>query len=99
MSIIIKEMDMPKEGESIIMILEHSGKVISRLLSDGGAKAKALEDTKAILIPTPHGRLIAEGSVLDQVENAYQMYNFYGADLQKIKRYFANAPTILEAEE
>lgn len=100
MSLYIKEMDMPKEGESIIMVLEPSGKVISRLLRDSGTKAIALADKQAVEIPTPHGRII-DASELDKCWEEKEDisedvdYKILYKCVLAISKY---APTILEAE-
>lgn len=106
MSIIIKGMDMPKDGESIIMVLEHSGKAISRLLWDGGTKAKALDDTQVISIPTPHGRLIdADKARAEFREWTEDEWNKQASPVswayayEDVIDYLDDAPTILEAEE
>lgn len=52
-----------------------------------------------IEIPTPHGRLIDEGTFICRMDDSFRMAGLNGADYRKVKRWLKNARTILEAEE
>lgn len=101
MSILIKGLDMPKEG-SIIMVLEPSGRVNPKLVNSKELSVKELDFTQAIQIPTPHGRLIDGDKLkpilkeycLDDDEELEKWYSLMGID-DCIDDF---APTILEAE-
>lgn len=73
MSIILKGIDMPKDIDEL------------RLIING--ISIAIEPTKAIQIPTPHGRIIDESDLKNELPNIQDL-NF--EDI---------APTILEAED
>ncbi len=56
MSILIKGIDMPKEkDEALLLLILGDGTVAEKIGSD---RYEEMTDTKAIQIPTPHGRLI-----------------------------------------
>ena len=76
MSIILKGIDMPKDIDEL------------RLIING--MSIAIEPTKAIQIPTPHGRIIDEDEIYEQPHCG----ECNDATLDAIN----NAPTILEAE-
>ena len=97
MSIILKGIDMPKDIDEL------------RLIING--MSIAIEPTKAIQIPTPHGRLIdADAFVKDFTQNYEECRDvgyFSSEESETIAGVVAsgvaldvyNAPTILEAEE
>ena len=80
MSILIKGIDMPKDIDEL------------RLIING--MSIAIEPTKAIQIPTPHGRLI-DGDELKSIKSI-QSADFNS--IETIQKWIDNAPTILEAE-
>lgn len=99
MSIIIKGMDMPIECGNCDFFREDYGVPYCFITEKHIYFIGEIADFCPLIeIPTPHGRLIDEDSVLDQVENAYQIYKFNSAYYHQIKDYLVNAPTILEAE-
>lgn len=61
MSIIIKGMDMPKEGIGVRMVILYNGQVFL----DNGVGVPTYQ---AIEIPTPHGRLIDADDFIDVCE-------------------------------
>lgn len=88
MSIILKEIDMPK-GQSLMVFIANNGAVTCSG-EDGVTTAQAIQ------IPTPHGRLIDADAL--ELEKEVEL-----ADDWKTAHEIANcvkyAPTILEAEE
>ena len=88
MNILIKGMDMPKDGDRIYLLIE------------GDKCFNALDPiqtlAEAIQIPTPHGRLIDADAL--ELEKEVEL-----ADDWKTAHEIANcvkyAPTILESEE
>ena len=92
MSILIKGVDLPKEGEDITLEINHKGEV--RAYSTELKETNT--DYQSIQIDRPHGRLI-DADALD-LEREVQL-----ADDWKTAHEIANcvkyASTILEAEE
>lgn len=82
MSIILKGIDMPKDIDEL------------RLIING--MSIAIEPTKAIQIPTPHGRLIDMDELLSHLKKdpLFSLVEQYG-----ISGVIESRPTILEAEE
>ena len=94
MSIILKGIDMPKNGEMHRINIYDNGNtyiITSNILYETDRK-----DVEAIQIPTPHGRLIDADAL--ELEKEVEL-----ADDWKTAHEIANcvkyAPTILEAEE
>lgn len=83
MSIILKEIDMPK-GQSLMVFIANNGAVTCSG-EDGVTTAQAIQ------IPTPHGRIIDE----DEIFKRPHCGECNDATLEAIEY----APTILEAEE
>ncbi len=87
MSLILKGIDMPKDIDEL------------RLIING--MSIAIEPTKAIQIPTPHGRIIDGDKLCNEFSNRCpgdcgccgESDDIYDCGL------IINAPTILEAEE
>ena len=88
MSIILKGIDLPKEGEKITLAIFHDGDIVSY-------KYWLPKEAEAIQIPTPHGRLI-DGDELKSIKSI-QSADFNS--IETIQKWIDNAPTILEAEE
>ena len=99
MSIILKGIDMPKEGEHILALIKSDGKCS---YFEETALYRIMKTTEAIQIPKNHGRLIDEKKIdipstsVDMFENCR---NCNLLDDEQVKEIIANAPTILEAEE
>lgn len=103
MSILIKGVDLPKEGEDITLEINHKGEV--RAYSTELKETDT--DPQAIQIPRPHGRLI------DADETGEQYYQTMDKLLQSTTINMSaealsllcgftlinDAPTIIEAEE
>ena len=90
MSILIKGMDMPKEGEEIIIELSkcHAAEIIPARF--GGAVYGSTYPL--VEVPTPHGRLIDADELEWVVPNIEDEY-------EHCHRIIRDAPTIIEAEE
>ena len=89
MSILIKGIDMPKDGEEITIEISKDGlRVYSTHLKEA--------DVEAIQIPTPHGRLIDKDELLSHIKKdpLFSLVEQYG-----ISGVIESRPTILEAEE
>lgn len=94
MSIILKGIDMPKaSNEDCVAVIRSNGKV--EVWQTGMKEFEA----QAIQIPTPHGRLIDEDTLICRMDDSFRMAGLNGADYRKVKRWLKNARTILEAEE
>ena len=89
MSIILKGIELPKEGEDITLEINHKGEV--RVYSTELKETDT--DAEAIQIPTPHGRLIDADKLRENIEEVDRPDGYTA--LVHIKY----APTILKAEE
>lgn len=91
MSVVVKGMKMPKNGEKII-ILTSSGYVED-------VSGQVIQGVEAVEL-SPHGRLIDADVVYDAVERRYRVSS--GSE-HRAERDFLDlisaAPTIIEAEE
>lgn len=85
MSILIKGIDMPKEGEHILALIKNDGKCS---YFEETTLSRIMKTTEAIQIPTPHGRLIDRDDI-------YIGRWDIDSDLAE---QIQNAPTILEEE-
>lgn len=103
MSILIKGIDLPKEGEDITLEINHKGEV--RAYS---TKLKEVDtDLQATQIPTPHGDLIDRDIVRDECYKAMgelmqsTTINMSAEALSLLCGFtiINDAPTIIEAEE
>ena len=86
MSVLIKGIEMPKEGHILSLVLKPNGKV------NGGNFGEVLG--KAVKVPTPHGRLIDADLLFDTMllKNGNRFAKMFKADWLDIM------PTILEAD-
>ena len=89
MSIILKGIDLPKEGEEITLAMFHDGDIVSY-------KYWLPKDAEAIQTPKNHGRLIDAKLLADTINKAIQDGTFTS---KSIWEWIGDAPTILEAEE
>lgn len=89
MSIILKGIDLPKEGEEITLAIFHDGDIVSY-------KYWLPKEAEAIQIPKGHGRLIDASKLIKSYMKGTKtdIDDFY--DTIDI---IDNAPTIIEAEE
>lgn len=105
MSILINGIDLPNSGQIKLIIRPH-GKV--------WVETKGIGRAEAIQIPTPHGRLIAEGSITDQLQEIEDITALSNIDLGEepydgtdeimlpistIRKILDRCITILEAED
>lgn len=95
MSLLIKGMDMPKNGEiTIAFASDENGENTLALILD--TNGKPIEHKGVVEIHTPHGRLI-DADDIDSIAVAFHPNDgdpFVGGRLRKII-----APIIIEAEE
>lgn len=85
MSLILKGIDMPKVNETRMIAITSNGVAFFNTIKDG-EKSKS-EKAQAIQILAPHGRLIDEDDLINELTELQDL------NLESI------APTILEAEE
>ena len=101
MSILIKGIDIPKEGEWLEVIIKPTKEVIVDTIRYRDNALLNTEYGSAIQILTPHGRLIDGGELYKDFEN--QCSGECDCCVHETENYdcglIANAPTILEAEE
>jgi len=94
MSLILKGIDLPKEGEEITLAIFHDGDIVSY-------KYWLPKEAEAIQIPKGHGDIKDVGKIdipstsVDMFENCR---NCNLLDDEQVKKIIHNAPTILEAE-
>ena len=98
MSMLIKGMDMPKEGTYILnFISSESGKhticLIEKEHDDGGAEL--IENNGVVEIKTPHGRLIDAEELIDSIPTVDQYDEGLADWFIKITE---GQPTVIEAE-
>lgn len=99
MSIILKGIDLPKEGEEITLAIFHDGDIVSY-------KYWLPKEAEAIQIPKGHGRLI-DGNKLRATLRRWTEDEWnqktspvsWAYAYEDIIDLIDNAPTILEAEE
>ena len=87
MSIILKGIDMPTEGEHIVTLIKSNGKCSYWKQDTEYGICEPMQTVEAIQIPTPHGRLIDWDAFNSKLDIQYAE-----------GRGKALAPTILEAE-
>ena len=99
MSILIKGIDMPKDCESICVTIWNDGIIYA---TDENKNQIDTKKSKAIQIPTPHGRLIDESKMRFYYEERWT-YTPNGIEKDRTRIYrdedVLDTPTILEAEE
>lgn len=96
MSLILKGIDMPKEGEHILALIKNDGKCS---YFEETTISRIMKTTEAIPIPTPHGRLIDADEMQDKAYKRYFNNTISSYGMFEVNRAIDNAPTILEAEE
>lgn len=108
MSILIKGMDMPKEGTYILNFIssekgKHTICLIEKEHDDGGAEL--IEHNGVVEVKEPHGRLIDADKLYKEVEGHEDdniMINEYQAALNdayvSVEYDIEDAPTVIEAE-
>lgn len=88
MSMLIKGIDMPKNGESIRLVITSSGDVVETWSS---GLAKMYHPRQAIQLSKGHGKIVD----LDDLVVKY----WDGNSMEIDNEAYDNVPTILEAEE
>lgn len=93
MSLLIKNMDMPKNGEITIAFAsdENGENTLARILDTNG---KPIEHKGVVEIHTPHGRLIDADKLLESFEKAIDEDNHFVNFFSLVDE----APTIIKAE-
>ena len=96
MSILIKGMDMPKEGEHIVTLIKSNGKCTYWKQDTEYGICEPMQTVEAIQILTPHGRLMDKDELLSHLKKdpLFNLVERYG-----ISGVIESRPTILEAEE
>ena len=92
MSIILKGIDMPKEGEHILALIKNDGKCS---YFEETTLSRIMKTTEAIQIPTPHGRLIDGDEFKSWVDDWYDCTDIGNI----VESWIDERPTILEEEE
>ena len=93
MSILIKGIDLPKEGEHIIALIKTEGKVSYFEQDIETTTCKIMKEAQAIQIDRPHGRLIDGDKFIESNECCGWIEDMTVETFNKL------TPTILEAEE
>ena len=101
MSIILKGIDMPKEGEHIVTLIKSNGKCSYWKQETEYGICEPMQTAEAIQIPTPHGDIkdintfLKNKCLTEYIENdVFNKKYSYCVGMGAI----CNAPTILEAE-
>ena len=103
MSIILKGIDMPKEGEHIVTLIKSNGKCSYWKQETEYGICEPMQTVEAIQIPTPHGRLIDADLFKELIKDSVPSWTIgvkiptYGDMDIMDKIYFI--PTILEEEK
>ena len=96
MSIILKGIDMPKEGEHILALIKSDGKCS---YFEETTFSRIMKTTEAIQIPKDHGRLIDADELKAKREWMRWRENNSTHEAEFVNsKYIDNAPTILAEE-
>ena len=95
MSLILKGIDMPKEGEHIVAVIKNNGKYSYWKQDTEYGICEPMQTAEAIQIPTPHGRLIDGDEFKSWVDDWYDCTDIGNI----VESWIDERPTILEAEE
>lgn len=93
MSIILKGIDMPKEGEHIVTLIKSNGKCSYWKQETEYGICEPMQTVEATQIPTPHGRLIDADALKESIEEVDRPSGYTALV------HIQYAPTIIEAEE
>ncbi|MBQ1754101.1 MAG: hypothetical protein II002_04110 [Bacteroidales bacterium] len=99
MSILIKGIDIPKDGEHIIALIKNDGKVSYFEQDTETTTCKRMKEAEAIQIPTPHGRLIDADELKKRLYGYERWTGIDEVPYEYAEKEVYDAPTILEAEE
>ncbi len=91
MSVLIKGMEMPKEGT--VLVINSCGEVWSHTWPAMGYIRK--DKAKAVEVSTPHGRLIDA----DALEKDAEWSDYYDEYTAYSECQIGHAPTVIEAED
>lgn len=98
MSLLIKGMEMPKNGQiTIELASEDTGTNILARITDNKT-GKLIGHEGVVAIPSPHGRLIDADVLMDLLEKSVPEKN-RGHQFYAFRHMLRNAPTVIEAEE
>ena len=106
MSVLIKGMDMPKEGLYNLSFVKSDGVticLIEELYPDGGGRL--VEHKGVVEIPTPHGRLIDADALFEDICNDLNAMTKIGIAVDgdwlwaKLNDALGHASTIIEVEK
>lgn len=99
MSLILKGIDLPKEGEHIVTLIKNNGKCTYWKQDTEYGICEPMQTVEVIQIPTPHGRLI-DGDELKKRLYGYERWTGIDeAPYEYAEKEVYDAPTILESEE
>ena len=96
MSIILKGIDLPTDGESIRLVITSRGDVVETW-RDG--LAKAYHPCQAVQIPKEHGRVGDLDGVIKQIDESPIFASKYKGTAKLFIDAYSDSNTILEAEE
>ena len=107
MSIILKGIDLPKEGEHIVALIKSNGKCSYWKQDTEYGICEPMQTVEAIQIPTPHGDLIDRDIVRDECYKTMgeliqsTTINISAEALSLLCGFtiINNAPTIIESED
>ena len=100
MSLILKGIDLPKDGETIVLKIKGS-KIYQEYPSRYKFQPTRIKDAKAIQIPKDHGRLIDADKLrrgFSRTESGYCGYWEFCDKPEDMQFLIDDEPTILEAE-
>lgn len=97
MSVVIKGMDMPREGQ--VLVIDSAGRVWSKEWPTRGYFR--IDTATAVPVPTPHGRLIDADALFEKIPYGDIEHDTRisrcGA-IAEVCTWVLSAPTIIEAE-
>lgn len=99
MAILIKGLDMPKDGEWYNIVITSNGKGFVDVVSEDNALTKT-ESIQAVEIPTPHGRLIDGDELMELYadEDGIDL-SIFDVRIAVVRQNIKDMETIIEAEE
>lgn len=100
MSLILKGIDIPKEGEWLSVIIKPTKEVIVDTIRYGDYALLNTEYGSAVQIPEGHGRLIDANKLFyEEVGKIKPRNDEHYKAIGEFMNMITNAPTIIEAEE
>lgn len=105
MSVLIKGMEMPKScnqcalaGDGSDAVFSWSCPFVGEIYKEGCLIKGRLDDCPLVGIPTPHGRLIDAGEILNKMNEMEVEGELFTTAVNYVKLIISDAPTIIEAE-